>query len=70
MILREDEIEVYLPALAQQMGHDDPPTPEQAPQDEPFALAEIYDSEVEELVSAVYQRDYIAFGFGPWSPLA
>lgn len=66
MILREEEIEVYLPALAQQLGHPDPITPLDTPADKPFALSDIYDAEIEELVSTIYQRDYIAFGFAPW----
>lgn len=66
MILREDEIEVYLPALAQQLGHPDMPAPQEAPADTPVALSEIYDGEIEDLASTVYQRDYITFGFGPW----
>ena len=67
MILREDEIEVYLPALAQQLGHDDPSEPEATPPERPFALADIHDAEIEDMISAVYQRDYVAFGFGPWT---
>jgi LPS sulfotransferase NodH len=66
MILRESDAEVYLPALAQQLGYDDPPVWQDAPQDQPFALSDIYDSDIEELVSTVYQRDYIAFGFSEW----
>lgn len=68
MILRETEAEVYLPALAQQLGYMDPPALEDAPSDTPFALAEIYDDQIEELVSAIYQRDYISFGFDAWQP--
>lgn len=63
MILREEEIEVYLPALAQQMGHSDPVIPQGAPQDGPFSLSDIHDAEIEDLVNTVYQRDFIAFGF-------
>ena len=66
MILREDEVEVYLPALAQQLGHDDPVAPQTAADDRPYPLADIYDEEIEDLVSTVYQRDYIAFGFERW----
>ncbi|MDP5348000.1 MAG: sulfotransferase family 2 domain-containing protein, partial [Paracoccaceae bacterium] len=66
MILREDEIEVYLPALAQQMGHEEPPIPQDAPADRPYALSEIYDQDIEDRVSAIYQRDYTTFGFAPW----
>jgi hypothetical protein len=69
MILREEEIEVYLPALAQQLGHPDPITPQDTPSDKPFALSDIYDAEIEELVSNIYQRDYIAFGFAPWQAM-
>ena len=66
MILREEEIEVYLPALAQQLGHPDPAVPQVSETNRSFALGDIYDSQIEELVSTIYQRDYIAFGFGPW----
>lgn len=66
MILREEEIEVYLPALAQQLGHPDPAIPQISETSRPFALGDIYDSQIEDLVSTIYQRDYIAFGFGPW----
>ncbi len=68
MVLREDEMAVYLPALAQQLGHPDPQDPEPAGPDRPFPLAEIYDDQIEALAASVYQRDYIAFGFGPWAP--
>lgn len=66
MILREDEIEVYLPALAQQLGHLDPAAPQVAASGRPFELGDIYDDQIEDLVSTIYQRDYIGFGFGPW----
>ncbi len=65
-LLREDEIEAYLPAIAQQLGYDDPPTPLPAPSDEPYALADIYDQEIEDLTHQAYQRDYLMFGFGAW----
>jgi LPS sulfotransferase NodH len=66
MILREEEIEVYLPALAQQLGHTDPVEPQAAKLDRPFSLGDIYDSQIEDLVSTIYQRDYVGFGFGSW----
>lgn len=69
MILRETEAEVYLPALAQQLGHLDPPEFKDALPDKPFALSDIYDQEIEELASTIYQRDYISFGFDAWKPL-
>ncbi len=65
-VLREDELEAYLPALAMQVGSQNdialvPPTP-----DTPFTLEDIYDADVEERVAAAYQRDYLVFGFGSW----
>lgn len=70
LIVREEEMEVYLPALAQQFGYDDAPEPADDQSDMPFDLAEVYTPEIEDLVSAVYQRDYIAFGFSDWKPAA
>ncbi|WP_163848046.1 sulfotransferase domain-containing protein [Pseudooceanicola aestuarii] len=66
LILREDEMTAWLPALAQQLGVPDPAEPEMAPEDTPHALARIYDAEVEARAAEVYQRDYMMFGFGPW----
>ena len=64
-ILREDGLEQGLASLAQERGLSAPETaPAEA--EEPFALAEFYDSEIEKAVKAAYQRDYMLFGFGPW----
>jgi hypothetical protein len=38
--------------------------------DRPFALEDIYDAEIEAMVSDVYQRDYMMFGFRPWQSVA
>ncbi|MFT4961086.1 MAG: LPS sulfotransferase NodH [Paracoccaceae bacterium] len=65
-VLREDEIPTMLVYLAQLVGHDAPEEPKAAPSDTPYALSDIYDSELEELAASVYQRDYLMFGFGPW----
>jgi LPS sulfotransferase NodH len=65
-ILREDEMAAGLVALARQAGVADPPAPGPAEETGPFALAEIYDAEIERLTRAVYQRDYVTFGFGDW----
>ena len=66
LLIREDEMEADLPALARKLGRMDPdPVPAAVP-DVPFALDEIYDAELEALIASVYQRDYMAFGFGPW----
>lgn len=65
-IIREPEMEAYLPALALQTDTRSealPPAPEA---DTPYTLADIYDEEVEARVAEAYQRDYLVFGFGPW----
>ena len=64
-VLREDEMAEMLPLLAGRVGHRGPPAPDMAPEPEPFALADVVDAEVEDRVQAVYQRDYMMFGFGP-----
>lgn len=65
-VLREDELEAYLPALAMQVGvRRDVALPTAAP-DTPFALDDIYDAEVEARVAEAYQRDYLVFGFSSW----
>lgn len=32
-----------------------------------YALSEIYDADIEEAAEAAYRRDYMMFGFAPWS---
>ncbi|WP_226624844.1 nodulation protein NodH [Alloyangia pacifica] len=66
MIVREEEMAVYLPALAMQVGHAAPPEPELQPDAAPYALADIYDAALEALAREAYQRDYLMFGFGDW----
>ena len=66
MIVREDEMQSYLPALARQVGYPEPQKPGRASADNPIALGEIYDEEIEALVSEIYQRDYMMFGFKSW----
>lgn len=63
MVLREDEMEVYLPALAQQLGYDGPPDVQDAEAEGPFPLSEIYDHEIEDACRAAYARDYLMLGF-------
>ena len=65
IVIREDEMESMLPSLAAQLGLAEVSVPG-ASTDHPHALADIYDAEVEALCQQVYQRDYIAFGFGNW----
>lgn len=66
-VFREDELAVQLPALAMQVGCAQAPVPNSAAPDEPFALSDIYDDALEAQIAAIYQRDYMMFGFGPWS---
>ncbi|WP_299348965.1 sulfotransferase family 2 domain-containing protein [uncultured Shimia sp.] len=67
MIIREEEMESYLPALAMQVGRMDAPEPQVAPEDLPYGLATIYDAEIETLVRDIYPRDYLNFGFSDWA---
>ncbi len=65
-VYREDELETELPALSEAVGCNRHKFAHSVKPDRPFDLAEIYDDEIEELVNSIYQRDYIAFGFGRW----
>mmetsp|Transcript_29064 Transcript_29064/g.55864 ORF Transcript_29064/g.55864 Transcript_29064/m.55864 type:complete len:475 (+) Transcript_29064:3328-4752(+) len=66
MIVREDEMMSYLPALAMQVGRMDAPDPREVDSGHPVALEEIYDQEIEKLCQEIYKRDYISFGFEVW----
>ena len=67
MVIRESEIDTYLPALAMQVGHENPPDPVPTPTRAPFSLAEIYDDKIEALAREAYARDYTMFGFEDWN---
>jgi LPS sulfotransferase NodH len=67
MIVREEELTTYLPALALQTGHPNPPDPLSVPNKAPYSLAEIYDDQIETLGRDAYQRDYVMFGFSDWA---
>ncbi|MEP2531580.1 nodulation protein NodH [Shimia sp.] len=66
MIIREADMQTQLPALAKQVGRADAPEPELGGLGQPYSLDEIYDDEIEALVSDIYQRDYWIFGFDRW----
>lgn len=70
VILREDEMDVWLPALAMQLGHPSPPQPGPATPDAPYPLADIWTPDIEAATEAAYARDYATFGFGRWTPAA
>ncbi len=65
-ILREDRLAEGLEMLTNEVGLNAAPLPA-APPDAPFTLGDIYDDAVEKAVKSAYQRDYMQFGFGPWS---
>lgn len=65
LVMREEEMNVYLPALAQQFGCS-VDEPAEASEDRPFTLSEIYDAELEDLARAAYARDYQMMGFSDW----
>lgn len=68
MIIREEEMAAYLPALAAQVGAPVEAEPRAAAPDTPFTLADIHDAELESLARDAYGRDYLVFGFGDWQP--
>lgn len=69
MIIREESLHAQLAILTDQIGVTMPKLPEIAP-DTPFTLADFYDGEIETAIRAVYQRDYMSFGFGRWKDQA
>jgi len=66
LILRENRLEQGLSFLADHVGKPCPPVPSATGQT-PFALASIYDEQIEHAAQDAYQRDYVSFGFGGWS---
>lgn len=66
-VLREHDIQKALGDLARQVGHAAPPDVTESAADSPYTLDEIYDDQLEQLIADVYQRDYMMFGFKPWS---
>lgn len=67
MVIREADMAKHLTMLAGEVGYAAAKRPQKAPADSPIALADIYDDEIETLVSDIYQRDYVMFGFEAWS---
>ncbi|WP_417269291.1 sulfotransferase family 2 domain-containing protein [Celeribacter sp.] len=65
MIVREETLSRDLACLAEAVGIQAPPSCGAQDGDHPFALAEIYDDEIEQAVKQTYQRDYMIFGFRP-----
>ncbi|MEM6480248.1 MAG: sulfotransferase family 2 domain-containing protein [Pseudomonadota bacterium] len=66
-VVREDEMASMLPVVAQTVGYATPQGVPKTDADAPYSLSDIYDEDIEDRVRAVYQRDYMMFGFGPWA---
>lgn len=65
-ILREEDLAAGLAELSHEVGIAPPALPEIIP-DTPYVLDDIYDKEIEEAVRKAYQRDFMLFGYRPWS---
>lgn len=65
-VLREDALDVGLSGLTKQVGLSCPAL-HAAAATEPFSIEEVYDEKIEQKVRDAYQRDYMMFGFAPWS---
>ncbi|WP_417250152.1 nodulation protein NodH [Celeribacter sp.] len=67
MVLREETLVRDLAWLAEAARVKKAPAPESLSADQPFALNDIYDNDVEKAVKAAYQRDYMIFGLKPYA---
>ncbi|MCX7558312.1 nodulation protein NodH [Sulfitobacter sp. F26204] len=65
-IIREADLGKELNDLADVVGRADAPAVQPAPIDQPYALEQVYDEEIESLTIDAYQRDYVMFGFSRW----
>ena len=66
LLIRSDELESALAGLCASVGLKDVPGPEPKAAASPYGLDDIYDAEIEDAISRVYQRDYLMFGFSNW----
>ncbi|WP_071674277.1 hypothetical protein [Nioella nitratireducens] len=64
-ILREEDMIEMLPRLAAEQGRSGADFDMALP-DSPIELSDIYDPEIEALISDVYRKDFLNFGFAPW----
>jgi hypothetical protein len=65
-VIREEDLAIELPQLLVQIGHNGNIDVGSVDGDVPFALADIYDAEIEKAAQSAYQRDYMMFGFDSW----
>ena len=62
MNIRENEMDIYLQALAVQTGYSSVAKVPAKPSHTPFTLDEIYDYQLEDLAQSAYLTDYKTFG--------
>lgn len=67
VVMRAEDLTTELPDLARRVGVQGTATIPDVPADEPFALSQFYDGEIEKAAREVYQRDFMLFGYGAWS---
>ncbi|MBB5721381.1 LPS sulfotransferase NodH [Loktanella ponticola] len=67
LIVREDRMGHDLAILAAHIGRETMPGIPEVTDPHAQRLAEIYDADIEAAGRDVYQRDYVAFGFGNWA---
>lgn len=65
MLIREPQAQQQLDRLAKDLQLTAPAF-EPALQDDPYALRDIYDADLEKLCFQTYRKDYIGFGFSDW----
>ncbi len=70
VLVREERMDRDLPWLAAQVGRPDGGALPASTDPHRAALEAIYDDAIETAARDAYQRDYVAFGFGPWGPAA
>lgn len=66
LVLREEWLREDLAIIAAQIGMNEMPPPAHVTDPHAEQLSQIYDSEIEAAARAVYQKDYVAFGFANW----
>lgn len=67
-ILKEDELPTRLPQLAQMVGIDTVQNYTATISDVVIQLCDIVDSDIQDKIRAIYNRDFVSFGFCDWAP--
>ena len=66
VILREDEVDIYLPVLVIQTRYQGEDNPQATVEDTPFNLSGIYNEEAEASTHDAYPLGFARFGFGSY----